>query len=136
MSPSQELEKELERFTGTTRYYRAPFTALLYTDGIQYLAEQAGAYWLIDLIASYQRRCQRDEMLRDFQFWYLTRPDSAALPWLQGNPKGGCIVSCWCDTPIEGTAPNIRQTVPYTDFPLSEIRLYVSGGVLFLPSEN
>ncbi len=43
------LEDELEQFYGTEKWYRH-FTGLVYTDGIKYLAENAGAYWLIDLV--------------------------------------------------------------------------------------
>jgi hypothetical protein len=46
----------LEQFTGTTQYYQAgmSFMNTNMTDGAHYVAEQAGAYWLMDAIASYQ----------------------------------------------------------------------------------
>jgi hypothetical protein len=47
------LEDELEQFHGTTRYYK-DFTGLLFTDGINYLADRADCYWLIVLVGSYQ----------------------------------------------------------------------------------
>jgi len=44
-----DLTTSLRQFSGTERYFRN-FTSLLYTEGIQYLAEQAGAYWLIVML--------------------------------------------------------------------------------------
>jgi hypothetical protein len=38
--------------TGTERYYRISRRCLP-TDGTRYLAEQAGAFWLMDAAASY-----------------------------------------------------------------------------------
>jgi hypothetical protein len=42
----------LAQFTGTERYYRINRKCLL-TDGTRYLAEEAGAFWLMDAAASY-----------------------------------------------------------------------------------
>jgi len=49
MTPSSHplTEAELEQFIGTEHYYQNPF-GIKYTDGIQYLAERAQAFWLID----------------------------------------------------------------------------------------
>ena len=55
-----------------------------------------------------------------FQFWVLTvRPDhGAALACEDGNGK---IVH--------------TQEIPFTDFPLSVIKFYVTDNVILLPSE-
>jgi hypothetical protein len=42
----------LAQFTGTERYHRINRKCLL-TDGARYLAEEAGAFWLMDAAASY-----------------------------------------------------------------------------------
>ena len=63
-----KLTSELASFTGTTQYY-PHFLGLLYTDGIHHLAEHAGAYWLIDAIASWQPEVRSIE--KDFQLWEL-----------------------------------------------------------------
>ena len=50
----------LRQFTGTEKWYRHPFVrTVLYTDGVKYVAEQGGAYWLIDDIAFAQRGDKR-----------------------------------------------------------------------------
>jgi hypothetical protein len=135
MITAAELQQELGRCSGTENYYSVLFSKMVYTDGIKLLADRAGAYWLIDVIASYQQQCDRDEILRDFQVWYLVRPESELIPHLSHEHKNGCIITCWCDTPKEGDRPSIRQDVPLTDFPLTDIKLYVCDGVLMLPSE-
>src|SRR5688572_12881333 len=53
MKPSPEqLSNMLMHFYGSINFYRHPLNrSLIYTEGIQYFAEAAGAYWFIDLIA-------------------------------------------------------------------------------------
>ncbi|MEZ6069474.1 MAG: hypothetical protein R3C10_04190 [Pirellulales bacterium] len=49
-----ELLAELAHFTGDCeRYQHGLNRSLIYTPGVQHLAEKAGAYWLIDAIASH-----------------------------------------------------------------------------------
>jgi hypothetical protein len=69
-------EGELSQFTGTSQYYQHPL-GVLYTDGMHYMAERGGAYWLIDVIALWQfhQRISQDPMLRQIQFWTLTVND-------------------------------------------------------------
>ncbi len=67
------LEDELEQFHGTEKWYRH-FTGLVYTDGIKYLAENAGAYWLIDLVGAYQPYLRKVP----FQVWNLTVNDDSS----------------------------------------------------------
>ena len=51
----EELEAGLRQFYGTEVWYRHPlFRKCLYTEGVQYLAEHGGAYWLLDLIFGFQ----------------------------------------------------------------------------------
>ena len=120
MSNQSAIEAELRHFTGTQHYYRN-FTGLLYTDGIQYLAEQAGSYWLIDLVGSHQPKL----LDARFQLWNLeVREDKSALV-----------------TMIEDIGQPIRvsQEISFTDFPLNEFSFYcIDGGdarVMMLKSE-
>ncbi len=44
--------EDLSQFTGSTEFYRHAFNrAVIYTEGVQYLADNAGAHWLVDAIA-------------------------------------------------------------------------------------
>ena len=114
--------KNLDQFTGTENYYTNPFYPFEYTDGIKYLAENGGAYWLLDAIASWQKEpiIKSNQDLSQIQFWRL-----------KVNPDNSAVLTCERDT--DETV--ITQKIPFTDFPLREITLYLCDGVLLLPSE-
>jgi hypothetical protein len=111
----------LHQFTGTENYYRH-LLGIVYTDGVQYLAQEAGAYWLIDAIASWQIDpvILKDWMLQEIQFWKL-----------QVNSDNSAVLSCERDT----DDVVLTQDIPFTDFPLESIKLYLNHKVLMLPSE-
>jgi hypothetical protein len=133
MISAQELQQSLKQFTGTDNYYKH-LLGLRYTDGIQYLAEKAQCYWLIDVIASHQtKKLLADQMLKDFQLWLLVVSDSHEF--IKPKPHHQAVVSCWGDTPNVGIKPPVRQDIDFTDFPLSEIKLFLVQGVLMLPGE-
>lgn len=54
------LNDEMRNFYGTEHYYRYMNTPLVYTDGVKYFAEKAGAYWFIDLCVSHLIRLHDD----------------------------------------------------------------------------
>jgi hypothetical protein len=115
-----ELRAMLSAFTGTTAYH-AHWSGMRYTDGVQFLVEHARAYWLLDLIASWQLETLRDAWLREFQLWELfVRPDGTA--------------TAVCSRDSEDVA--FRQEVAWTDFPLEYVKLYVENGIVSLPSEH
>jgi len=111
------LEDELENFTGTERHYKHPL-GIKYTDGVKYLADKAGAYWILDCVASYQPKFRN----KDFQVWKLKK-----------NENNTAVLTMRED---EGQPELVRQKIPYTDFPLDEISLWCENGVLILPSEH
>jgi len=59
-----KITEFMAHFTGTEHWYKH-MCGLLYTDGINYVAGSARAFWLIDIVASYQPK------LKDypFQLW-------------------------------------------------------------------
>lgn len=116
---SNSLKTNLKQFTGTNQYHQLSYLKRLKsTDGVKYLADQAQAYWLIDLIESYQPKLQARGV--DFQVWTLkVNKDEGKVKADDGNGK---IVA--------------SQTIPYTDFPIDQVKLYVENGVLMLPSER
>lgn len=134
-NPHQESPlnpEDLRQFTGSEQFYRHAFNrAVIYTEGVQYVAENGGAYWLIDTIAShigsgsFQRAADQDERISLIHFWKLAvAPDhSANLTALaDSNEK-----------------PFLEQKIAYTDFPLEEIKIWAGnngeGFTLMLPSE-
>jgi hypothetical protein len=120
LTPAQ-IENELAQCTGGDEYHRHPISGLLYTDGVRTMAEVCGAYWLIDIVASYQYKFTEAPSLSEFQVWELK---------VKGN-RG--VVTCQSDSDCP---PVVRQVIRYTDFPLNNMKLWVEGGVIILPSEH
>lgn len=123
---------DLRQFTGDDQRYRHPLNPrIIYTPGVQYLAEQAGAYWLIDAIASYfgspemRQAMKEDARLQDMQFWRLTVENDSARLTTQADQE---------------VKPFIVQVIEYTDFPLPEIQIWAGFDgtywTLYLPSEH
>lgn len=114
------LEAELAHCTGTENHYQH-VSGMRYTDGIKHMATLAGAHWLVDLIGSYQPSLSRFE----FQVWTVTVTEPIA------GSRGATVVSREdTDAPVL-----VEQTIAWTDFPVGTFKLYVSNGVLLLPSE-
>lgn len=110
---------QLAHFTGTERYYRITRRHLL-TDGTKYVAEAAGAFWLMDAVASHLMELGTADW---FVLVRLQVTDSrAVMIYEDGNGL-----------------EHARQEIPYTDFPMSSFVLYCCWDgehwVLMLPSE-
>ncbi|NDJ26034.1 hypothetical protein GS682_31540 [Nostoc sp. B(2019)] len=116
---AEELIADLRQFTGSEVVYRHSLGMLRYTEGVKYLAQTTQCYWLLDAIGSYQHQLQSNARLRELQMWHLVVKD-----------ESGTLI-CEEDTDIEV----LRQSIPYTDFLLPEITLYLAQKVLMLPSE-
>lgn len=115
------LYGELRQFTGSDTRYQHSTNQLGYTEGVKFLAERVGAYWLIDAIAAWQPAALRDTGLAEFQLWELkVRDDQSA----------DLVCSRDCDDAV------FCQRITFTECPLALVRLYVQGGVLLLPSEH
>ena len=116
---ASQLELELRQFIGTDSYYRISPNAVL-TDGTKYLADAAGAYWLMDAVASYLPQFSgREEFI-------------VAKLNVAGN-KADLVLD-------NGNGQTLdTQHIQYTDFPLQSFQLYACWGgdywVLMLTSE-
>ena len=130
---ANKLKANLPQFTGDLDRYRHAFNrSLIYTPGVQYLAEQAGAYWLIDAIAShvgskaFLQAVTNDPRIQDLHFWKL-----------KVGEDGSAHLTACVDS---GEQPFITQQIPFSDFPLEEIDLWVGYDgqhyTLYLPSEH
>jgi hypothetical protein len=110
-------ETDLAYFTGTTNWYQHSLTTVVYTDGVQFMAERGKAYWLIDEIATSQMIKHVHQ--EPFQVWILkVQEKSATLTCEDGNDRTVYV-----------------KKIPYTNFPLPEIKLYFVDNVMMLPSE-
>ena len=113
----------LNLFIGSEQRHRHPFfRSFYYTDGVSYLAEDGQAYWLIDAIFSWQtdKRIKNDRMLQEFQLWQLKVEENRSAILTCSRDEDDVVIS---------------QNIPFTDFSLPEIELYLVEKVLMLPSE-
>ena len=80
---------DLVQFTGSENWYRHAINrAVLFTDGAKYVADQAGAYWLLDEIAIIQPHDKR-VAAEEFQVWKLAvnANQTGVLTCEDGNDK-------------------------------------------------
>jgi hypothetical protein len=114
------LEFQLEHYVGAQQYYpyQIDNQVLFLTDGCQYVADQAQAYWLFELILSYQP----DKRLREepVQVWTLTK-----------QHEGDWLITCadGYDTVL------LTHWLEDCDFPLRTIELYLIDSECMLASE-
>ncbi len=123
-------QEYLNQFTGSLERYRHQLCRiLLYTPGVQFLMEAGKAYWLLDAIASYQhdKRINENPDLVDLQFWILKvdlEANAGVLYLTDGNSEEHVI----------------EQDIPFTDFPLEKVCIWVGdngdGRTAYLPSEH
>lgn len=119
MSIKSLAAEDLGQFIGTENWYQHGLVrSITYTDGAKYVADNGGAYWLLDEIALPQKFNAAVES-EPFQVWKLTVSDSKGL--LTCDDGDGKIV--------------YSKEIPFTDFPLSEIKFYFTDNVILLPSE-
>ena len=113
--------QDLAQFTGSQTFYRHALSGgCVYSEGAQYLAEAGSAYWLLDAILCPQ---PHDPTLRvaEFQVWTLTVSEdhSASLICTDGDDERLYV-----------------HPVPWTDFPLKSVTLWLANQTLYLPSEH
>ena len=133
MMNAETLLQNLQHFCGSEQYYKH-WLGLCYTDGIKYLAENAQCFWLIDAIASHQPTAKKNPRLKEFQLWFLHV--GTGHEFIKPKAGNAAVLTCWEDTPKAESKPVIIQQIPFTDFPLKEIKLYLQEKILLLPDEN
>ena len=114
-------EADLRNFTGSEQWYRHGLVrTILFTDGAKYVADQGGAYWLLDEIALAQRY-EKSVMAEEFQVWTL-------------KVKDDCTATLSCGDGNNNTV--YTKEIPFTDFPADEITLWFANNTIYLPSEH
>jgi len=115
MKTVQEIKNGLAQCYGTMQYWKNRMLSFQYTDGVKYLWESCDSYWLLTAISSYQRA-------EPFQVWELkvNKKDNTAILTMKED---------------SGQPNIVEQKIPYTDFPLDEITLYLIDGILLLTTE-
>jgi hypothetical protein len=115
-----EIQNQLAYFTGTEHYYKM-YPNLVLTDGVKFLADACGAYWLMDVIWSHL-----PSVTDTFAVVRLVKAqdDSATFTLADDNPANETFAT---------------QKIEWTDFPLDQITLYAirdeNFWVILLPSE-
>ena len=109
----------LAQFTSSEQWHRHGLVCdILFTDGAKYVADAGGAYWLLDEIALAQRI--KSVAGEAFQVWKLAvKEDKTTV--------------LTCDDGDDNVV--FMKRIAFTDFPLDEIRFYVTGKTILLPSE-
>lgn len=130
MAKTQDLKDFFEQSrNGANSFYRHPLARrLVYSDGVNDMAELAGAYWLLDIIGT--------EMV-----------DPYLKDWNNGIAGMGIIKLSVHDSKMvitlevdDDTPPTYRRVIDYTDFPEGEWQLWMNpdgegSAVLILASE-
>ncbi len=98
-------------------YTCRPFP-ITYTDGVRDLISNCKAYWLIDVIISYQRyeRVNRES----FQVWELKRIVGDSFKVYASDGNNNNITS---------------HEIPYSDFPFDKVTIWLIDECLLLPNE-
>ena len=115
--------KQLTQFSGTENYYRIMPNVLM-TDGAKFVADKAGAYWLMTAIASYLPDFTNKEtfIVANLKVKLTATASTALLKLDDGNDN---ILA--------------EQFIEYTDFELDELKLYACYNgdvwVVMLPRE-
>ena len=122
MTKEKSLNPEImSQFSGSEHWYRFGIVPdITCTDGAKYVADTAGAYWLLDEIALAQKYV-KEVAAQEFQVWKLTVKDdnSATLTCEDGNDNA--VYS---------------KPIPFTDFPEDGVTLWFANNVIYLPSEH
>jgi hypothetical protein len=117
---SKLTDFNLRQFTGSENWYRHCLNRnVTFTDGAKFVADEGGAYWLLDAIVLHQRYSRKVATAR-FQVWKLkvNQDRTASLICEDGD----CNIV-------------LTERIEYTDFPLDGITLYFINNVIHLPSE-
>ena len=108
---------EMAHYTGTVNYWNHQFfkVSIKLTDGANYIRKHCGAFWLFDLITQQTYHIDKSYIIRlnnikDYEYKFN--------------------VHDW-----ETDEIIYQQEIPFSDFPLKQLKLYVLNGICLLPSE-
>ena len=116
---------ELPYFTGTEHYYRYMGSRYTYTDGVKFVADNAEAYWLLDVVFTHCMAIARNKNIpEDQKRLYVCN--------LLVNDAMNTALFTVSDGNYNDLA---RQEIEYTDFPAKTVTIWVQNMVAMLPSE-
>jgi hypothetical protein len=123
MNDTIALERALGQFCGSEQLYRHALNRrVLYSEGVQFFAENAGAgaYWLLDILAT-------EPAILAEEFAHVT------LKVVEGHAN--LVVT---DGGKDGKSAKVvyRRDIDYTDCPLGTWELFFENMVIILPGEH
>lgn len=116
---AQDLKNALADFYGSEKFYRHNLNrSTIHTEGVKFFAENAGCYWLLDIIATEPKiqQCMLDH--------------GAIITLNVDGTKGTITVRKDSDEPAAFT-----RKLNYTDAPQGEWKFFFFNNVIMLPSE-
>ena len=117
---------DLSGFTGTSAYHKLTmFGNLKFTDGWTHLANEVGAFWLADIVASVQHKRQIQN--NNFIIWRVVVKDEKAVVYAYSD--------CDEDGSYSDSDLLYKQPIKYTDFPEGTFEWYQVGEVVLLKGE-
>lgn len=123
-------EADLAQFHGTENWYKHPLSrSITYTDGVQYVAEHGGAYWLLNEIILLQTEPKLKPRVNDV---VLVRSEPFQVCKLRVLFGSAAVLTCG-----DGNNNTVYiKDIPFTDFPLPEIEIWLENNVMMLPGER
>lgn len=105
----------LDYYTGTEHYYKAPLIWFKYTDGVKYVADNGGA-WLVQDISLFTAKHQNDDFI---SIKAVFKKNKAVITYSDGDGNE------WRKIPVAYTP----------DFDEGEIKFFIIDGICLLASE-
>ncbi|WP_335965455.1 DUF6876 family protein [Galbibacter sp. PAP.153] len=121
---TQHFKEQLEQFHGSAQLYQLPLCRTRYTEGVQFLATSANAFWLLTDASVMGKSLMYKSRFITVDFKRYTQAEAerhgydAVISYSDGN---GTVFT--------------EQRYHITDFPLEQIRLFFVDNTLLLPSE-
>jgi hypothetical protein len=121
MTTKRKLDPAImAQFTGSETFYRYGLAGdVLFTEGVNYVVDTAGAYWLLDIICIanvYETKVRAEE----FQLWVFTVRENSTGVVTCGNGNGRIIYG---------------QALNFTEFPEPGIKMYFRNVTILFPSK-
>jgi hypothetical protein len=111
------LQDDLRQFTGTEQYHFNPlYKWLKYTDGVKYFAQNAGAYWFLDIVGTEYHDLAKTEPFLVINF--LSQNNQATIQAEDGDYKELAL-----------------RHIDFTDCPEGKYKFFLIDDVLLLSSE-
>ena len=111
------LVDDLQNFTGTESWYRHNLMyETVYTDGVKYFADTAGAHWFLDIVDTELFPLQKEH-------GFLSITMTVANEQASIVATDGDLTTLW------------NKDITFTDCPAGEYRFFFTDNVLLLTSE-